>query len=194
MRNASTPRSFARSVRRAEWRVSYVPVPATTVARAPTASAAAAKSSSFSSSESVGLSPVVPATTIPSDPWSTRWLASSRNLSTLTEPSELNGVTIAVRTSPSIGEILLADAQTCFHAEVGSAAARGDDVGSPGGAGADRETPCEALARRDPGRDGAFSTEGATRKEPRDERDLVAGGAAFRDGAREHDDASRRCS
>jgi hypothetical protein len=52
--------------------VSFVPVPATTVARLPTASTAAAKSWSFSSSDSVGLSPVVPVTTMPSEPWSTR--------------------------------------------------------------------------------------------------------------------------
>jgi len=44
----STPRSCASPVRCAEWSVSYVPVFATTVARSPTASTAAAKSSSFS--------------------------------------------------------------------------------------------------------------------------------------------------
>ncbi len=82
--------------------MSYVPVPATTVARSPTASTAAAKSSSFSASESVGDSPVVPETTSPSEPWSTRYAASSRNFSTFTDPSGWNGVTIAVRTSPSI--------------------------------------------------------------------------------------------
>src|SRR5205823_6962471 len=66
----------------------------------------AAKRTSFSSSQSVGLSPVVPATTTPSEPWSTRWVASSRNLSTLTEPSASNGVRIAVRTSPSTCRML----------------------------------------------------------------------------------------
>ncbi len=48
--------------------MSYVPVFATTLARSPTASTAAAKSTSFSASLSVGASPVVPATTIPSEP------------------------------------------------------------------------------------------------------------------------------
>ena len=47
-------------------------MPATTVARSPTASIAARKRSSRSSSVRVGLSPVVPATTIPSEPLSTR--------------------------------------------------------------------------------------------------------------------------
>ena len=67
--------------------MSYVPVPATTVARSPTASTAAANRSSFSSSESVGDSPVVPETTRPSEPWSTRCAASSRNASRSTDPS-----------------------------------------------------------------------------------------------------------
>ena len=51
-----------------ECAVEYVPVPAITVARSPTASTAAAKRDSRSSSLSVGASPVVPATTTPSEP------------------------------------------------------------------------------------------------------------------------------
>ena len=43
-------------------------------------------------------SPVVPVTTSPSEPLSTRWRASARKPSRSTEPSPLNGVTIAVRT------------------------------------------------------------------------------------------------
>jgi hypothetical protein len=81
--------------------VEYVPVPAMTVARSPTAPTATRKSSSRSSSESVGDSPVVPATTSPSEPWSTRWFASVAKRWKSTEPSSRNGVTIAVRTSPS---------------------------------------------------------------------------------------------
>ncbi len=48
---------------------------AITSARPPTASTAAAKRDSFSASVSVGDSPVVPATTRPSEPFSTRWTA-----------------------------------------------------------------------------------------------------------------------
>ena len=59
-------------------------------------------SSNRSSSESVGDSPVVPATTMPSEPFSTRWWASSAKRWKSTEPSSRNGVTIAVRTAPSI--------------------------------------------------------------------------------------------
>src|SRR5947209_2762194 len=73
-----------------------------TLARSPTASRAAAKRRSFSLSLSVGDSPVVPQTTIPSEPLSTRYVASCRKLSTSTEPFALNGVTIAVRTEPSV--------------------------------------------------------------------------------------------
>src|SRR5512132_163003 len=54
-----------------------------------------------SSSVSVADSPVDPVTTSPSEPLSTRNAASSRNLVRLTAPSESNGVTLAVRTSPS---------------------------------------------------------------------------------------------
>ena len=56
-----------------EWRVSLEPVPAITVARSPTSSRTASRRRSFSSSESVGDSPVVPATTRPCEPFSTRW-------------------------------------------------------------------------------------------------------------------------
>ena len=49
-----------------------VPTPATTVARSPTASLTAARISPSSATVVVGLSPVVPLTTTPSWPWSTR--------------------------------------------------------------------------------------------------------------------------
>ena len=49
-----------------------------------------------------GASPVVPVTTRPSEPFSTRWPQSDRNASRSSEPSARNGVTTAVRTSPSI--------------------------------------------------------------------------------------------
>ncbi len=67
----------------------------------PTASSAARTRSSRSASVSVGLSPVVPATTTPSEPLSTRCRASAWNASKSTAPFSLNGVTIAVRTFPS---------------------------------------------------------------------------------------------
>ena len=82
--------------------MSYVPVPAITVARPPTSSTATRKRSSFSASLSVGDSPVVPQTTSPSEPFSTRYVASSRNRSKSTAPSARNGVTIAVMTEPSM--------------------------------------------------------------------------------------------
>src|SRR5436189_669639 len=98
----STPSFVASFVRAAECPVSYVPVPAITVARPPTSSTATRKRSSFSASLSVGDSPVVPQTTSPSEPFSTRNVASSRNRSKSTAPSTRNGVTIAVITEPSM--------------------------------------------------------------------------------------------
>ena len=86
--------------------MSYVPVPATTVARPRSSSTAASQSANFSASVSVGDSPVVPQTTMPSEPLSTRNDASSRKRSRSTRPSLSNGVTIAVRTSPSTDWIL----------------------------------------------------------------------------------------
>src|SRR5918995_4842676 len=93
-------------VRYTECAVEYVPVPATTEARSPTVSTAAAKSCRRSSSLKVGDSPVVPATTSPSEPLSTRCAQRRLKASRLTVPSPLNGVTIAVRTWPSTGPIL----------------------------------------------------------------------------------------
>src|SRR5579862_8781177 len=76
-----------------------------TVARSPTDSSAARNRSRRSRSVSVGLSPVVPATTIPSEPLSTRCTASRWNASKSTAPSVPNGVTIAVRTLPSTPKV-----------------------------------------------------------------------------------------
>src|SRR6266508_2591757 len=90
-----------------ECAVEYVPVPATTFARSPTASIAAAKRPRRSSSLRVGASPVVPATTTPSEPFSTRCKQRRLNESRLTEPSSANGVTTAVRICPSTRLILL---------------------------------------------------------------------------------------
>src|SRR6266508_98812 len=90
-----------------ECAVEYVPVPATTFARSPTASIAAAKRPRRSSSLRVGASPVVPATTTPSEPFSTRCTQRRLNESKLTEPSSANGVTTAVRICPSTGLTLL---------------------------------------------------------------------------------------
>ena len=53
------------------------------------------------SSDSVGLSPVVPATTRPSEPFSTRWRASSLERVEVDRAVVVNGVTIAVSTRPS---------------------------------------------------------------------------------------------
>ena len=81
-------------------RVSLVPTPATTWARSPTASSTARTSCAFSASLVVGDSPVVPLTTRPSLPASTRWVASRCAPSRSSAPSAVNGVTMAVRTRP----------------------------------------------------------------------------------------------
>ena len=113
-------------VRCTEWAVEYVPVPATTVAASPTASIAARIRSRRSLSVSVGLSPVVPATTIPSEPLSTRWRASRWNASKSTAPSSPNGVTIAVSTLPSMRWIVrLSDASAPDVARLRSRTERG---------------------------------------------------------------------
>ena len=49
----------------------------------------------------VGDSPVVPESTRPSQPASTRWVATRAAVAVSSEPSALNGVTIAVSTVPS---------------------------------------------------------------------------------------------
>ena len=56
---------------------------------------------SFSSSVVVGDSPVVPDSTRPSQPASTRWVASRAAASVSSEPSGVKGVTIAVSTVPN---------------------------------------------------------------------------------------------
>ena len=66
-----------------------------------------------------GPSPVVPVTTRPSEPLSTRWRASARKLSRSTAPSRLNGVTIAVRTSPSTSESYLRPSLSTLRADGG---------------------------------------------------------------------------
>src|SRR4051794_9209699 len=83
------------------WLVSLVPTPATTCARSPTASATTRTSASFSASVVVGDSPVVPFTTRPSLPASTRWVARVAAPSRSSDPSLANGVTIAVSMRPN---------------------------------------------------------------------------------------------
>src|SRR6185503_10064977 len=70
-------------------------------ARSPTASSTARSSAIFSSSVVVGDSPVVPNSTRPSQPESTRWVARRAAESVSSDPSGLNGVTIAVSTVPN---------------------------------------------------------------------------------------------
>src|SRR5687768_1732507 len=67
-----------------------------------TASATALHRSSFSSSVRVEPSPVVPATTRPSLPWSASQRASWAATSRSSAPSPSNGVTIAVMTAPNL--------------------------------------------------------------------------------------------
>src|SRR5215207_4707828 len=78
--------------------MSLEPVPQMMVAPSPTSSRTASSSLSFSSSDRVGASPVVPATTSPCEPFSTRWRASRRAAPRSSAPSASNGVTIAVIT------------------------------------------------------------------------------------------------
>src|ERR1700738_1767287 len=71
------------------------------LARSPTASSTARSSATFSSSVVVGDSPVVPDSTRPSQPESTRWVASRAAASVSSDPSGLKGVAIAVSTVPN---------------------------------------------------------------------------------------------
>src|SRR5690348_7366955 len=80
--------------------VVLVPTPATIFARSPTAAITAASVSPSSSVVVVGDSPVVPETTRPSWPCSTRWRATFATPSRSTDPSGLKGVTIAVSIRP----------------------------------------------------------------------------------------------
>jgi hypothetical protein len=82
--------------------VLYVPVPATTLPRPFATSTTARNRSSFSRCVSVGDSPVEPATTIDSVPWSNRCAASVCAPSRSSEPSPANGVAIAVSTAPNL--------------------------------------------------------------------------------------------
>ncbi len=90
---------MARSVRWIAWRVSLEPTPATIVHVAvPRISSTARRiTPRCSSSSRVEASPVVPHTTSPSEPCSTRWCISATAASSSTLPSASNGVTIAVR-------------------------------------------------------------------------------------------------
>src|SRR5215467_209755 len=72
-----------------------------TLPRFPTASTTARQRATFSSSESVGLSPVVPVTTSPSDPLSRSQAAIFWAAPSSTRPSEPNGVTMAVTSPPN---------------------------------------------------------------------------------------------
>ena len=72
-----------------------------------TAPAMHAKSSNFSFALSEAPSPVDPAMTSPSEPSRTSSSATSMATSKLMEPSALNGVTMAVRTRPKRGVVIL---------------------------------------------------------------------------------------
>src|SRR5665647_800794 len=74
----------------------------TTGTRPPTASTTVRNIAAFSSSVSVGESPVVPATTSPSEPLPMRYSASSASLPWSTVRSASKGVTIAVRIVPRL--------------------------------------------------------------------------------------------
>src|SRR5579875_768640 len=96
----ATPAPTAAAVNSTEWAVSGVEVPATTGRS--TAPATARQSSTFSSSERVGLSPVVPARTSPSLPWSRSQRASRTAPSTSRRPASSNGVATAPKRPAAI--------------------------------------------------------------------------------------------
>jgi hypothetical protein len=83
--------------------VSFVPTPAITFARSPTAASTDLTSCTFSASDVVGDSPVVPLITRASLPWSTRWVASFCAAARSRAPSGRNGVIIAVVNRPKGG-------------------------------------------------------------------------------------------
>ena len=87
--------------------MALVPTPATTVARSPTASLTARRMSPSSATLVVGDSPVVPETTTPSWPWSTRCAAIRAVPSRSTEPSSWNAVAIAVSTRPKGAAVVM---------------------------------------------------------------------------------------
>ena len=80
--------------------MSLLPTPATTVARSPTASRTTLSSRPSSSGFVVGDSPVVPLTTRPSLPLSTRYAATFCAVTRSRSPSGVNGVIMAVSTRP----------------------------------------------------------------------------------------------
>ena len=86
------------------FRLMYLPIGLFGVSVA-TVSTAASYSAIRSPSVSVGDSPVVPVTTRPSEPFSSRCSHRERNAPRSTEPSSRNGVTIAVSTSPSTTKV-----------------------------------------------------------------------------------------
>src|SRR3954471_5462697 len=92
------PASVAATVMSTLCAVSLVVAPATS--GTVTASRTARNSSMRSGSVRTGLSPVVPARTKPSLPWSTSHRASRAAASRSSAPWSSNGVTIAVRTAP----------------------------------------------------------------------------------------------
>src|SRR4051794_29947038 len=99
----STPSSVARCVRCTAWRGSLEPVPATTVLPCGRLATASSMIRRCSSSLSVGASPVVPATTTPSEPVAQTCCWTATKASSSTRPSASNGVMIAVRIAPSAG-------------------------------------------------------------------------------------------
>src|SRR5207342_3398631 len=95
------------------WAVALVPTPATTVARSPTASLTARRRSPVSRTLVVGLSPVVPLTTTPSWPWSTRYAAMAAVPSRSTAPSSVNAVAMAVSIRPKGASVVMGSGYPC---------------------------------------------------------------------------------
>ena len=105
-RSASAPASRGPPAISTAWRVSLEPTPATTLARSPARCLTRRTISMLSSSVRVEDSPVVPLTTMPSWPASSRWSTSaSVPLSSISPPRDI-GVTIAVRTRPK-GDVVM---------------------------------------------------------------------------------------
>src|SRR5256885_254919 len=111
-----------------EWAVSLLPDPAMT--GTVTASATQRQRSAFSPSVRTGDSPVVPATTRPSLPWSTNHRARVAAPSKSRSPSSSNGVAIAGRTGPKVADVFiwsLAGARSCVRCRP-LETERGDEV------------------------------------------------------------------
>ncbi|MDR6910934.1 hypothetical protein J2W54_002887 [Rhodococcus fascians] len=100
--NASAPASAARRADSIPAEVSLVPTPAITRRAWPENSRVAVIRSACSRGVRVGASPVVPATTTPSQPVASKWASKASVPVRLTCPSAFIGVHMATRLVPNV--------------------------------------------------------------------------------------------